>query len=132
MPRYAISFDLDRKALVADGYTDSQINNDIYTKEVQSALEACGFTEHPEGSVYHTGTLSEDDSLTPVVNLQRSLQTKAPTFCKYVRSIHLFKMEGWSNITIHIQNTELAGVITPKSRDVSSSVEVVTADSTAV
>jgi virulence-associated protein VapD len=131
MPRYAISFDLDRKALVADGYTDSQINNDIYTKEVQAALNACGFTEHPEGSVYHTGTLSEDDSLTPVVNLQRSLQTLAPTFCKYIRSIHLFKMEGWSNITTHIQHAGLSGVIAPKGRDSSSPVQLETDSSAA-
>jgi virulence-associated protein VapD len=116
MPRYAISFDLDRKSLVADGYTDSQINNDIYNKEVTTALDACGFTVHPEGSVYHTETLGEDDSLTPIVNLQRSLQTHAPTFCKYVRSIHLFKMEGWSNITKHIADTNLSGAITPKGR----------------
>lgn len=114
MPRYAISFDLDRTALENDGYTASQINNDVYKKEIQTALSSCGFTEHPEGSVYHTGSLNEEDSLAPIVKLQSALKTHAPTFCKYVSSIHLFKMEGWSNITSMVQDSKLTGIMTPK------------------
>ncbi|MHC5823999.1 MAG: hypothetical protein ACYT04_51230 [Nostoc sp.] len=114
MPRYAISFDLDRRALIADGYTDSQINNDIYGREIKTALKECGFTQHPEGSVYHTDNLNEEDSLAPIVKLQRALQRNAPTFCKYVKSIHLFKMEGWSNILTLIQDQQLPNLIKPK------------------
>ena len=99
MPRYAISFDLDRKAMVGAGYTQSQINNEIYSGEIQNALAECGFIYHPEGSLYHTPTLSEDESLTPLVLLQPRLQQMAPTFCRYVKSIHLFKMESCSDIT---------------------------------
>ncbi|MEH2119881.1 hypothetical protein [Nostoc sp.] len=117
MPRYAISFDLDRKALTTDGYTDSQINNDIYGKEVKTALKKCGFTQHPEGSVYHTEKLNEEDSLAPIVMLQQELQRNAPTFCKYVKSIHLFKMEGWSDILTLIQNQQLPGLIIPRKAE---------------
>lgn len=116
MPRYAITFDLDRKQMLADGYSEHQINNNVYTGEVKEALAACGFTEHPEGSVYHTKTLQEDDSLTPIVQLQTMLRQHAPTFCKYVRSIHLFKMEGWSNITdlIRTADTPADKLLVPK------------------
>jgi virulence-associated protein VapD len=119
MPRYAISFDLDNTALKAAGYTQSQISNDLYGKEVKTALASCGFTEHPEGSVYHTCNLAEEDSLTPVVKLQNALRQMAPTVCRYVKSIHLFKMEGWSNITSLIQtaqDTAEENIIPPRGK----------------
>lgn len=121
MAQYAISFDLDRVAMVNDGYTDAQINNNVYSKEVRDALGACGFTEHPEGSVYHTPPMGDEDSLIPIIQLQTTLRAQAPTFCRYVRSIHLFKMEGWSNITPHIQTTEetAGNIIQPSGQSAS-------------
>ena len=56
--------------------------------------------------MYHTDDLLEEDSLKPIVMLQQAFREHAPTVCKYVASIHLFKMEGWSNITSLIQTTD--------------------------
>lgn len=42
--------------MVADGYTASQINNNIYSGEVRAAMNAAGFMNHPEGSVSHTNS----------------------------------------------------------------------------
>ncbi len=105
MPRYAITFDLDTNA-AKDAVGESVLNNEIFGTEVKEALAVCGFTEHAEGSVYHTGFLEEDESLSPIVNLQSAFRQHAPLFCRFVKSIHLFKMEGWSNITALIQTTD--------------------------
>lgn len=95
MAQYAIAFDLDTTAMKADRMTDAEITA-VYQSEVPKALAAAGFTEHPQGSVYHT---LEADSLVPVVSLQATLANLAPNFCKYAKAVHIFRMEGWSEIT---------------------------------
>ena len=95
MAQWAIAFDLDSAAMKADGMTDSQITT-VYQSEVPKALTAAGFIHHAQGSVYHTADI---DSLVPVVGLQATLKAQAPNFCKYKKTVHLFRMESWSDIT---------------------------------
>lgn len=113
MPQFVVTFDVDWKAMKAAGYSDSQINNKLYKDEIETALADCGFTAHPEGSVYHTEHQDETDSLRSVVKLKGSLSRLAPTFCKYVRSIHLFRMDGMSNILADVQDPNIAGAMVP-------------------
>lgn len=96
MAHYAIAFDLDTKAMKADGLTSSQ-RTKIYQTEIPGALASCGFTAHPQGSLYHTE--AEQNPITAIMQLQSSLQGKAPSFCQYVRRVHVFRMEEWSDVT---------------------------------
>lgn len=96
MAKYAIAFDLNTKAMKADGLTASD-RTKIYQTEIPRALDACGFTVHPQGSVYHTD--AEQDQIRCLMNLQTTLKSAAPGFCKYVRRANVFRMEDWSDIT---------------------------------
>ena len=108
MPRYAITFDLDSKA-ATKALGESVVNNELYGTELKGALAVCGFIEHAEGSVYHTELMDEDESLRVIFNLRTALRQYAPRFCKYVKSIHLFEMKGWSNITDLVKTDEITG-----------------------
>jgi virulence-associated protein VapD len=94
--QYAIAFDLDTKAMKAAGLQQSEITN-IYQKEIPGALKNCGFTAHPQGSLYHTQ--AEADQLNAIMTLQGTLQQQAPSFCRYVKRVHVFRMEAWSDVT---------------------------------
>lgn len=96
MAQYAIAFDLDTKAMTAAGLTRAQITT-VYQTEIPAALAACGFTAHPQGSLYHTE--AETDPITAIMRLQGTLHGQAPRFCKYVRRVHVFRMEEWSDVT---------------------------------
>lgn len=96
MARYAIAFDMDTTAMKNDGITDSQ-RTGIYQSEITSALSACGFTAHAQGSLYHTE--ADTDSIASIMRLQDTLKEKAPNFCKYAKRIHVFRMEEWSDVT---------------------------------
>lgn len=97
MPMYAISFDLDNVAMSEDGFTKSQIVQ-VYQQEIPNALKACGFSMHPQGSLYHT-ELDTDDPLTALVRMRSTLQNLAPNFCIYARNIKVFRMDDWSDVT---------------------------------
>ena len=84
----------------------------VYQTEIPQALEACGFTAHPQGSLYHTE--SEQDPIAAIMKLQNALMTRAPTFCQYVRRVHVFRMEEWSDVTELIANRPAAGEPTPE------------------
>jgi hypothetical protein len=43
------------------------------------------------------------------MRLQGSLRDGAPTFCRYVRRVHVFRMEEWSDVTSLIANRPAAG-----------------------
>jgi virulence-associated protein VapD len=96
MAHYAIAFDLDTKAMKAAGITDAQ-RTKIYQTEIPDALAACGFTAHPQGSLYHTE--AAQDPISAIMQLQSSLRKMAPSFCSYVRRVHVFRMEEWSDVT---------------------------------
>ncbi len=96
MAEYAITFDMDTRAMASDGVTDSE-RTTIYQREIPDALAACGFTKHPQGSMYHTE--DNEDGLSTVMTLGPRLQQMAPNFCKYARNIHVFRMEEWSDVT---------------------------------
>jgi virulence-associated protein VapD len=96
MAQYAIAFDLDTKQMTADLLSQSDRTN-IYQTEIPTALSACGFTAHPQGSLYHTE--SEQNPINAIMKLQGSLTSKAPRFCKYVKRVHVFRMEEWSDVT---------------------------------
>jgi virulence-associated protein VapD len=106
MAQYAIAFDLDTKAMKTDGKNNSEITL-VYQREIPTALAECGFVVHPQGSLYHTK--NEQDPIKALLVLQGTLKGKAPTFCKYVRRIHVFRMEEWSDITPLIADRPSAG-----------------------
>jgi virulence-associated protein VapD len=105
MAHYAIAFDLDTKAMKAAGLTPADRTR-VYQTEIPTALASCGFTGHPQGSLYHTE--SEQNPITAIMQLQSSLKSKAPEFCKYVRRVHVFRMEEWSDVTSLIANKTAA------------------------
>ncbi|TFZ37280.1 hypothetical protein EWW49_10130 [Pseudomonas syringae] len=96
MAHYAIAFDLDTKAMKAQGMTDAQ-RTKVYQNEIPKALASCGFTAHPQGSLYHTE--AEQNPITAIMQLQSSLKGQAPLFCKFVRRVHVFRMDEWSDVT---------------------------------
>ncbi|WP_038054544.1 hypothetical protein [Thioalkalivibrio sp. ALJ1] len=106
MAQYAIAFDLDTAAMRANGVSDADRTR-IYQTEIPDALASCGFTAHPQGSLYHTE--AEHDPITAIMRLQSSLQNDAPNFCQYVRRVHVFRMEEWSDVTNLVANREAAG-----------------------
>jgi virulence-associated protein VapD len=101
MAEYAITFDLDTTAMKNDGMSPSDITT-VYQQEIPDALKTCGFTAHPQGSLYHTEV--SQDPITAVMKLQSALRTQAPNFCKYVRRVHVFRMEEWSDVPELIAN----------------------------
>jgi virulence-associated protein VapD len=96
MAQYAIAFDLDTRRMRNDGLSDSD-RTSIYQREIPEALASCGFTAHPQGSLYHTE--AEHDPITAIMNLKEALKTDAPCFCMYVKRVHVFRMEEWSDVT---------------------------------
>lgn len=106
MAQYAIAFDLDTKAMRAAGMSQGQIVT-VYQREIPDALAGCGFTSHPQGSLYHTE--ADQNPITAIMRLQGALTGNAPTFCRYVRRVHVFRMEEWSDVTDLIANRQAAG-----------------------
>lgn len=96
MAHYAIAFDMDTVAMRNAGITDAQ-KTGIYQREIPTALGACGFTAHPQGSLYHTE--AEQNPITAIMQLQSTLTAQAPNFCRFVRRVHVFRMEEWSDVT---------------------------------
>lgn len=105
MAHYAIAFDLDTKAMEAAGLTKSERAR-VYQTEIPQALVLCGFTAHPQGSLYHTE--SEQNPITAIMQLQSALTQNAPNFCRYVRRVHVFRMDEWSDVTTLIANRPAA------------------------
>ena len=105
MAQYAIAFDLDTAGMKANGLSPADVTR-VYQREIPDALAACGFTAHPQGSLYHTE--NEHDPITAIMKLQGSLRGSAPTFCQYVRRVHVFRMEEWSDVTELIANRPAA------------------------
>lgn len=96
MAHYAIAFDLDTAGMKSAGSSQSDITR-VYQTEIPQALAKCGFTAHPQGSLYHTE--SEQDPITALMELQGTLQREAPSFCRFVKRVHVFRMEEWSDVT---------------------------------
>lgn len=105
MAQYAIAFDLDTTAMTAAGVTAAQ-RTQIYQTEIPNALALCGFTAHPQGSLYHTE--AEQNPITAIMQLQSSLTGHAPRFCQFVRRVHVFRMEEWSDVTALLANRAAA------------------------
>lgn len=106
MAQYAIAFDLDTAGMKAAGYSKADITR-VYQREIPDALNASGFTVHPQGSLYHTE--DEQDPITAIMKLQGSLAAHAPTFCQYVKRVHVFRMEEWSDVTSIVASRPAAG-----------------------
>jgi len=106
MAQYAIAFDLDTTAMDQEGLLPADKTR-IYQKEIPAALNGCGFTAHPQGSLYHTE--AEHDPITAIMKLQGALKNGAPNFCKYVRRVHVFRMDEWSDVTPLIADRDAAG-----------------------
>lgn len=106
MAQYAIAFDLDTVAMGAAGITASQ-RTTIYQTEIPNALAACGFTAHPQGSLYHTE--ADQNPITAIMRLQATLKAQAPQFCSFVKRVHVFRMEEWSDVTDLIADHPAAG-----------------------
>ena len=106
MAQYAIAFDLDTAGMRAAGMSQSDITR-VYQRELPPALASCGFTAHPQGSLYHTE--GDRDPITALMQLQGALRGSAPIFCQYVRRVHVFRMEEWSDVTGLIADRPAAG-----------------------
>jgi virulence-associated protein VapD len=106
MAQYALAFDLDTKGMRTAGFTQAQITA-VYQREIPDALHECGFTVHPQGSLYHTD--SEQDPITAIMRLQGDLLQNAPNFCRFVKRVHVFRMEEWSDVTALIGSHPAAG-----------------------
>ena len=106
MAQYAIAFDLDTAGMRGAGMSPADITR-VYQREIPDALNSCGFTAHPQGSLYHTE--SEHDPITAIMRLQGALRALAPTFCQWVRRVHVFRMEEWSDVTALIADRPSAG-----------------------
>jgi virulence-associated protein VapD len=96
MAQYAIAFDMDTIKMKDSGMSDSE-RTQIYQIEIPQALSKCGFSEHPQGSLYHTRV--DQDPITAIMKLQNILKQEAPNFGKWVRRVHIFRMEEWSDVT---------------------------------
>jgi virulence-associated protein VapD len=96
MALYAIAFDLNTTAMTAAGLTAAQ-RTAIYQTEIPAALAACGFTVHAQGSLYHTEI--DQDAIPAIMRLQSTLRAQAPNFGMYVSTVHVFRMEDWSDVT---------------------------------
>lgn len=105
MAQYAIAFDLDTTAMRAAGLNNAAITR-VYQVEIPTALASCGFTAHPQGSLYHTE--SEHDPIAALMKMQGALRTEAPNFCGFVRRVHVFRMEEWSDVTTLITDRPAA------------------------
>ena len=105
MAQYAIAFDLDTKGMFESGMTKSMVTK-IYQSEIPEALKKCGFTVRPQGSLYHTH-VKEDDAISSIMTLQTIVKTLAPEFCKWVRKVHVFRMDEWSDVTNLISTRDM-------------------------
>ena len=126
MAQYAIAFDLNTKAMRAAGLTDANITR-VYQREIPDALSSCGFTAHPQGSLYHTE--SEQNPINAIMKLQSTLKNDAPTFCQYVNRVHVFRMEEWSDVTDMVSDKPAAG--TPEAEEEIEEQDLLQADTAA-
>ena len=108
MAQYAFAFDLDTAAMRKDGMDQSKIVG-VYQREIPEALAASGFSAHAQGSLYHTE--AEHDPITALMTLQSTLKQQAPMFCRYVRRVHVFRMEEWSDVTELLAERKAAGAV---------------------
>lgn len=46
------------------------------------------------------------------MQLQSGLKSNAPTFCQYVKRVHVFRLEEWSDVTPLIAERPSAGIPT--------------------
>ena len=73
----------------------------ILYRKVGEALDQCGFSEHPQQSLYHTRT---KDAVLSVMTILISINHMVPDFAKYVNSAHIFRLEDWSDVTAVFKN----------------------------
>ena len=106
MTQYAIAFDLDTAQMKHDGLQPADTTK-IYQTEIPGALEVCGFKSHLQGSIYATD--ADQDPIVAILKLQSSLKSRAPNFCKYVKRVHVFRLEDWSDVTEVISDHPAAG-----------------------
>ena len=104
------------------GLTQADITA-IYQTEIPAALAQSGFTAHPQGSLYHTE--AEHDPITAVMTLQSNLHNHAQNFCQYVRRVHVFRMEEWSDVTALIANAPCAAAQPPTPEEEIDEQEIV-------
>ena len=83
---YGFTFDLCPSVMKLFGVDP----NAVYQKQMPVAMAKCGFTKHPEGSVYVTGkplSLAPDEVIQSLV---ATLPEDAPDFGRFVTRCHLF------------------------------------------
>jgi virulence-associated protein VapD len=115
MAQCAIAFDLDTAGMRAAGLTQAQITA-VYQREIPDALKECGFAVHPRGALYHTD--AEQDPVAAIMRLRGGLLLKrlqgglvqnAPNFCRFVKRVHVFRIEEPSDVTALIADLPAAG-----------------------
>lgn len=95
MAQYAFAFDLDKAGMDEEGLSKSQIT--IVYKNLRNALKAAGFGDKTQESIYRTQAGKE--GMLSLMNLESTLKTLAPDSCKWLKRVHVFRMEEWSNVT---------------------------------
>lgn len=122
MPRYGVSFDLDTARMVSDGYSKGQIINNIYgsrqnsRSEIRRAMQIAGYCNE-QRSGYTTNEVPARDHSDRLDEIRSALHQYAPTFCRYVRSIHLYEL---IDETTTIRNDALPGILQPRRRPTSA------------
>ena len=105
MAQYAVCYDLDTKAMKADGYSDSEVNA-TYQVELARAFAECGLTRHLQYSMY--ATEDSEDALATIVMVPSLLKKLAPRFCQYVKNFLIVRIEDQGDITKSIRNDKTA------------------------
>lgn len=115
MAQCAIAFDLDTAGMRAAGLTQAQITA-VYQREIPAALKECGFAVHPQASLYRTD--ADQDPVTAIMRLQGGLLQmrlqggllqNAPNFCRFVKRVHVFRIEEGSDVTSLIADRPAGG-----------------------
>jgi hypothetical protein len=93
---YAIVVELDTEAMKKAGMTPEAIAV-VQGYVLPNALYDCGFIDHPQQSLYCNGHLHQP--IPALMSLQTTLQKNAPEVCRYLKCIHVLKVEEISNVT---------------------------------
>ena len=91
----AITYDLNTKAMKANGLTRSEITG-IYNQG-KKVFEANGMSNHCQYSMY--ATKDTDDALKTVIKVVGELKTNAQDFCRYLSRFAIVHIDDSVDVT---------------------------------
>lgn len=98
----AIIYDLNTKAMNADGLTKSEITS-IY-HQGKKVFEANGMSDHLQYSMY--ATKNTEDSLKTIIKVISELPSQAPDFCRYLSRFNVVHIDDSIDLTDLLQQDE--------------------------